>query len=187
MERFLITKLWPIDRNHITTWKVSIFGVFLVRIFRHGECHIRSFSAQNIPIFELNTEKYRVSLQIQSECEKIRSYKTPNTVTFHVVHHHHTVIINTWPILCHRSLSIPHENIRKPLIFLIFLGGRERIVAWNGLIWFKLIVKVLLWQRIEYVLLSDGFKGGHGGMTPGLALLLARRGPALKTKIKNWK
>ena len=149
--------------------------------------HIRSFSAQNIPIFGLNTEKYRVSLQIQSECEKIRSYKTPNTVTFHVVHHHHTVIINTWPILCHWSLSIPHENIRKLLIFLIFLGGRERLVAWNGLIWFKLIVKVLLWQRIGYLLLTDDFKGGHGGMTPGLALLLARRGPALKTKIKNWK
>ena len=182
MERFLITKLWPIDRNHITTWKVSIFGDFLVRIFPHGD-----FSAQNIPIFGLNTEKYRVSLQIQSECEKIRSYKTPNMVTFYVVHHHHTVIINTWPILCLWSLSIPHENIRKPLIFLIFLEGREWLVAWKGLIWFKLIVKVLLWQRIEYLLLTDGFKGGHGGMTPGLALLLARRGPALKTKIKNWK
>ena len=41
--------------------KVSVFGVFLVRIFPY----------------------HSVSLHIQSECEKLRTRKTPNTDTFH--------------------------------------------------------------------------------------------------------
>ena len=46
---------------------------------------IRSFSGQHFPAFGLNAERYGVSLHIQSECGKIRTRKTPNTVTFHVV------------------------------------------------------------------------------------------------------
>ena len=53
-----------------SAWKVSAFGVSLVRIFS---------------AFGLNTEKYGVSLRIQSECGKIRTRKTPNTDTFHAV------------------------------------------------------------------------------------------------------
>ena len=37
------------------------------------------------PAFELNTERYGVSLQIQSKCGKIRTRITPNTDTFHAV------------------------------------------------------------------------------------------------------
>ena len=37
------------------------------------------------PTFGLNTERYGVSLCIQSECGKIRTGKTPNTDTFHTV------------------------------------------------------------------------------------------------------
>ena len=44
-----------------------------------------SFCGSYFPAFELNTEGYGVSLRIQSECEKIRTKKTPNTVTFHAV------------------------------------------------------------------------------------------------------
>ena len=43
-----------------TLWKVSVFGVFLVRIFPH----------------------FSLSLRILSECEKIRARKTPNIDTF---------------------------------------------------------------------------------------------------------
>ena len=44
---------------------------------------IRSFSGPCFPAFELNTERYSVSLRIQSECGKIRTRKTPNTDTLH--------------------------------------------------------------------------------------------------------
>ena len=46
---------------------------------------IRSYSGPYFPAFELNTERYGVSLRIQSECEKIRTRITPNTDTFHAV------------------------------------------------------------------------------------------------------
>ena len=38
-----------------------------------------------IPGFGLNTERYGVSLHIQSECRKIQTRLTPNTDTFYVV------------------------------------------------------------------------------------------------------
>ena len=46
---------------------------------------IRSFSGPNFPAFGLNTERYGVSLRIQSECGKIRNKITPNTDNFHAV------------------------------------------------------------------------------------------------------
>ena len=45
----------------------------------------RSFSGPYFPAFVLNSERYEVSLRIQSECWKIRTRKTPNTDTFHAV------------------------------------------------------------------------------------------------------
>ena len=53
-----------------TAWKMSVFSVFLIRIF---------------PQFGLNMERYSLSLRIQSECGKIRTSKTPNTDIFYVV------------------------------------------------------------------------------------------------------
>ena len=43
---------------------------------------IRSYSGLLFPIFELNTERYRLSLRIQSECGKMWTRITPNTDTF---------------------------------------------------------------------------------------------------------
>ena len=54
----------------LTAWKISVFRVFLVRIFQH---------------LGLNTERYSVSPLIQSECWKIRTKKTQNTDTFQAV------------------------------------------------------------------------------------------------------
>ena len=52
------------DRTiRLTAWKVSVFWVFLCPYF---------------PAFELNMERYSVSYLIQSECDKIRTRKTPN-------------------------------------------------------------------------------------------------------------
>ena len=42
-------------------------------------------SGPYFPAFGLNTERYSVSLYIQSECGKIRTRKTPNRDTLHAV------------------------------------------------------------------------------------------------------
>ena len=46
---------------------------------------IQSFSGSYCPEFGLNTERYSVSLRIQSERGKIRTRKTPNMDTIHAV------------------------------------------------------------------------------------------------------
>ena len=44
-----------------------------------------SFSGPYFPAFGLNTERYGVSLRIQSECGKIQTRITPNANTFYAV------------------------------------------------------------------------------------------------------
>ena len=46
---------------------------------------IWSYSGPYFSAFGLITEKYGVSLHMQSKCEKIRTRITPNTDTFHAV------------------------------------------------------------------------------------------------------
>ena len=46
---------------------------------------IRSYSGPYFSAFELNTERYSVSLCIQSECVKMRTRITLNTDTFYAV------------------------------------------------------------------------------------------------------
>ena len=46
---------------------------------------IRSYCGPHFPDNRLNTERYGVSLCIQSECGKVRTRITPNTDTFYVV------------------------------------------------------------------------------------------------------
>ena len=46
---------------------------------------VRSFIGPYFSAFGLNTEKYSVSLRIQSECGKMRTRITPNTDTFYAV------------------------------------------------------------------------------------------------------
>ena len=45
----------------------------------------RSFSGPYFPSFTLNTERYSVSLRIQSKCWKMQTRKTPNTETCYAV------------------------------------------------------------------------------------------------------
>ena len=45
---------------------------------------ILSYSSPHFPVFRLNTERYYVSLRIQSECGKLRTRITPTTDTFYV-------------------------------------------------------------------------------------------------------
>ena len=62
--------------------KVFVTTTLQVHYVR-GAC-IWSFSSPYFPVFGLNTE-YSVSHRIHSECEKIRTRKTPNTDTFYAV------------------------------------------------------------------------------------------------------
>ena len=48
-------------------------------------CPYSEFPCPYFPAFGLNTERYSVSLRIQSECGKIQTSKTPNTGTFEAV------------------------------------------------------------------------------------------------------
>ena len=46
---------------------------------------IWNYSGPYFPLFGLNTERYGVSLHIQSECGKMRFRTNTNTDTFHAV------------------------------------------------------------------------------------------------------
>ena len=62
------------------------------------KCPYLEFPGPFFPAFGLNTERYSVSLRIQSECEKTRTKKTPNTDTFHAVTYYKYYLGN--PELC---------------------------------------------------------------------------------------
>ena len=53
---------------------------------------IWSFSGPYFPAFGMNTEKYGVSLSIQSKCGKVRTRKPQNTDTFHTV----LILLSMW-------------------------------------------------------------------------------------------
>ena len=62
---------------------------FLVLNISYVHCvksvRIRSYSGPYFTAFGLNTERYGVSLRIQSNCGKIRTRINPNTDTFYAV------------------------------------------------------------------------------------------------------
>ena len=63
---------------------------------------IRRFYGPYFPAFELNTERYFLSLRIQSECGKIRNRKIPNMDTFYAVFEC-TFFFNGFLINCYNS------------------------------------------------------------------------------------
>ena len=69
-----------------------IFNPFCAHVSIYFKaCHcvkrvrVQSFSGPYFPAFGLNTERYSISLGIQSEFVKIWTGKTPSTDTFHAV------------------------------------------------------------------------------------------------------
>ena len=60
-------------------WRESIKSNF----YCVKSVRIRSFSIPYFPAFALNTERYFVSLRIQSECGKMRTLKILNPESFH--------------------------------------------------------------------------------------------------------
>ena len=60
-------------------------GLQIMMIHRVKSVRIRSYSGPHFPTFGLNTERYSISLCIQSKCGKMRTKITANTENFYVV------------------------------------------------------------------------------------------------------
>ena len=74
-----------VQQNCISENLLNILGVFVNEQHCVKSVHIWSYSGPHFPAFGRNTERYGVSLRIQSECGKIQTRITPNTDTFHAV------------------------------------------------------------------------------------------------------
>ena len=78
-----IQNIWPTG-----LWPTGLFCVTPVTM-KHlkfvKSVRTRSYFGPNFRAFELNTNKYEVSLRIQSECRKMQTRITPNTDTLHAV------------------------------------------------------------------------------------------------------
>ena len=64
---------------------VPIVRVSLCKFHCLKNNRIRSFCGPYFPAFGLNTERYGVSLRMQSKCGEIQTRKAPNKYTFHTV------------------------------------------------------------------------------------------------------
>ena len=105
-------------------WKITCETLILFRnyfwiIFNLIICHcvkgvrIRSHSGPYFSAFGLNTERYRGSLCIQSECEKMWTRTTPDTDTFRAVHSIHlsmAMAVSVHFILCKFTSS---QNLER--------------------------------------------------------------------------
>ena len=71
--RKLILRTTSLPHNKLVT--LLLYGFINHDDNKHcvKSVHIRSFSSPYFPAFGLNTERYGVSLRIQSECEKIQT------------------------------------------------------------------------------------------------------------------
>ena len=71
---------------------------------------IRSYSGPHFPTFGMNTERYGVSLRIQSEYGKMRTRMTPNMDIFYAVK---TAYSNKYQIFTFKKKQAGHKNIFK--------------------------------------------------------------------------
>ena len=93
---------------------------------------ILSYSGSYFPAFRLNTEKYAVSLCIQSKCGKMRTRITPNTDTFYAV------VIFWIHRKCKREcLDLYIQSINVSVFKLLYSNCHEKRpmdVCWGGMI-----------------------------------------------------
>ena len=121
---------------------------------------IWSYSGPHFSTFGLNTERYRLSLRIHSECEKIRTRITPSTNTFHVE-------LNTLVTFFLTFLSLSLKN--TTYILAIFFQDQQQhgffidLRRTSLLSEFKLIDGLLLLPLKSSVNLS--FSGNFRGST----------------------
>ena len=89
--RFKFYLMWTFWCNILNSVVTSINKFFLGRPIPNVSntacllhC-VKRYSGPHFSAFELNTERYGVSVRIQSECGKMRTRITPNTDTFYAV------------------------------------------------------------------------------------------------------
>ena len=89
----------------------------LINFFLNIHCvkcvRIRSDSGPHFPTFGPNTERYEVSLRIQSKYRKMRTGITPNTDTFHAV------IVTSLKILLKLNYKAEIGNDNEPILSYI--------------------------------------------------------------------
>ena len=94
--------------------------------------HIRSYYGPHFPAFGLNTERYSVSLRIESKCGKIRTRITPNIDTFYTVplYHFHSLHrhwgVNQAITAENSPLHIARNSSRDP-----FVSKRKSLIQKN--------------------------------------------------------
>ena len=100
---------------------------------------IRSYSSPYFPAFGLNTERYGVSLYIQSECRKMRIRVTPNTDTFRAVK---SIKSKCLPDIC---------PLLMKLFLFTFRTGIDQIIFFEEYLWGILLQLQLtfIWHKIE--------------------------------------
>ena len=84
---------------------------------------IRSFSGPYFPASGLITERYSVSLRIQTKYKKLRTIKTPNTDIFHAVNN----ICERLPCFLTKAVEISWKRLAifvKSSILDIWLGSK---------------------------------------------------------------
>ena len=64
-------------------FKKSYYILWIIHCVK--SVRIRSYSGPHFPAFGLSTERYSVSLRVQSECGKMGTRISPNTDTFYPV------------------------------------------------------------------------------------------------------
>ena len=94
---------------------------------------------QYFPACELNMERYKVSIRIQSVCEKIPTRKTPNTDTFYAVY------LFT---VCSRSSHISDELILLTLIYS-YIQKKSQISRQIHLFLASFQKLLLSWSRLK--------------------------------------
>ena len=82
--------MWPAKSHSVAKILLAISETSYMKIIwipTHcvKSVRIRSFFGSYFPAFGMKTERYGVSLRIQSEWRKTRTRKSPNSDTFHIV------------------------------------------------------------------------------------------------------
>ena len=79
---FSISTAYSEDNANVLT-NASIKPIAMYYMHCVKRLRIRSYSGPHFPAFGLNTERYVISLRIQSKCGKSLTRITPNTDTFY--------------------------------------------------------------------------------------------------------
>ena len=103
---------------------------------------IRSYSDLHFLTFGLNTEKYSISLRIQSECGKMRTRITPNKETFHAVKNRNTCFMThslECALLLDDNVHKESFNLRLLLSFCLSFCQFERGIAYKSVAYKEIV------------------------------------------------